>query len=204
MNRKEAGKLGFEKSKDKIKQYQDGLKQKYNESPKKCLYCNEVIPYIKRSNNFCDHSCSAKLRNQGVRRHGNQQENENCLYCNSKLSKVTGQKKYCTVNCQTQYEYEQYIIRWKLGEESGISGKLGTSSYIRRYLFEKYNNCCSECGWSKVHPITNKIPLQVEHVDGNWKNNREDNLKLLCGCCHSLTETYGALNKGNGRENRRN
>ena len=30
-----------------------------------------------------------------------------------------------------------------------------------------------------------------------------ENLKILCPNCHSLTPTFGALNKGNGRELRR-
>ena len=32
--------------------------------------------------------------------------------------------------------------------------------------------------------------------------NKEDNLEVLCPNCHSLTETYGSLNK-NGRKERR-
>ena len=43
----------------------------------------------------------------------------------------------------------------------------------------------------------------VEHVDGNSANHGEDNLKLLCPNCDSLTSTYKALNRGNGRFKRR-
>jgi 5-methylcytosine-specific restriction endonuclease McrA len=34
-------------------------------------------------------------------------------------------------------------------------------------------------------------------------NHNEKNLNLLCPNCHSLTPTYGSLNKGNGRLKRR-
>ena len=67
---------------------------------------------------------------------------------------------------------------------------------------EKFGNKCSRCGWCEVNPITNKVPLEVEHVDGNYLNNSEDNLDLICPNCHSLTPTYRALNMGNGRKDR--
>ena len=50
--------------------------------------------------------------------------------------------------------------------------------------------------------MTNKCPLQIHHIDGNYKNNSEENLELLCPNCHSLTHNYGTLNKGNGRDYR--
>ena len=71
---------------------------------------------------------------------------------------------------------------------------------IRNYLFKKYNNSCAICGWNTVNNFTGKIPLEVEHIDGNYKNNRPENLTLLCPNCHSLTATYRGANKGNGRK----
>lgn len=71
---------------------------------------------------------------------------------------------------------------------------------MRRYIFEKFNNKCSKCGWSEINPYTNRIPLEIEHKDGNWKNSFEENLELLCPNCHSLTSTYRGANRGNGRD----
>jgi 5-methylcytosine-specific restriction endonuclease McrA len=69
-------------------------------------------------------------------------------------------------------------------------------------LAETFGEKCSDCGWSKVHPKTGKVPVQVDHIDGNPSNHSPQNLRLLCPNCHSLTSTYGALNKGNGRKER--
>ena len=96
-------------------------------------------------------------------------------------------------------KYNEYIIRWKNGLENGMRGKTAISGHIRRFLFIKYNNKCCKCGWGVVSEYTGKIPLEVEHKDGDHTNNEESNLELLCPNCHSLTPTYRSLNWGKGR-----
>ena len=60
-----------------------------------------------------------------------------------------------------------------------------------------------KCGWHETNPISGFIPIQLEHKDGNSENHNLNNLELLCPNHHSLTPTFGILNKGNGRERRR-
>ena len=36
--------------------------------------------------------------------------------------------------------------------------------------------------------------MQLHHVNGDGRDNRLDNLELLCPNCHSQTETYGGRN----------
>ena len=127
-------------------------------------------------------------------------KHEYCLYCGEKLSY---QRKYCNVICQKKYEHTEYIKRWKDGLENGIKKPYFTSEHIKRYLKEKHNNKCTQCGWSEKNIYTGKIPLELDHIDGKWFNNDEKNLRLLCPNCHSLTKTYGILNKGNGRKKRK-
>ena len=122
-----------------------------------------------------------------------------CKNCGVKLS--NRQKLFCDTNCKAEYYYNDYIKRWKNGLEDGTRGKYDISTRIRKYLFDKYNNRCCKCGWSIKNSFTDKVPLEVHHIDGNYTNNKEDNLELLCPNCHSLTATYKASNK-NGRENR--
>ena len=125
----------------------------------------------------------------------------NCLNCGKELSNK--QTKYCSNACQIEYQYNQWVTRWKAGQENGIRGKYGISEHLKKYLFQKYNYKCSRCGWGEINPFTNTLPLEIEHIDGNYLNNSEDNLTILCPNCHSLTATYKGANKGNGRKDRK-
>ncbi|WP_098898792.1 HNH endonuclease signature motif containing protein [Streptomyces sp. st77] len=42
------------------------------------------------------------------------------------------------------------------------------------------------------------LPLEVDHIDGNWRNNQQQNLRLLCPNCHSTTDMY----RGRGKRRR--
>ena len=117
-----------------------------------------------------------------------------CIYCGNKIKKKN--TLYCTHKCHKEYDYLIYINKWKLGLEKAIKGKKGTSDAIKKYLRIKYNNKCQKCGWDTKNPITNKSPLHLHHIDGDYTNNDEDNLELLCPNCHSLTENFGSLNRG--------
>jgi HNH endonuclease len=56
-------------------------------------------------------------------------------------------------------------------------------------------NRCSLCG---AEPFWRgrPLPLEVDHMDGDWRNNRVENLRLLCPNCHSTTDTYRGRAKG--------
>ncbi len=166
----------------------------YNRNPKACKHCGKLLSYAKRRSTFCCMSCSASFNNRGKVRHGIPAALKQCLYC----GKPRKGDKFCNYVCQREYHYLIYINKWKLGLVSGVVHQ-GVSDHIRHYLYKKYNGRCKVCGWAKVNPVTGKIPLHVEHINGDWRDNTESNLELLCPNCHSLTPTYGVLNKGNGR-----
>jgi DNA-directed RNA polymerase subunit L len=126
---------------------------------------------------------------------------KNCINCGEILT-TRKQVKFCSNKCQIDFRYGDYIKSWKNGNESGNKGIVakGISGHLKRYLMDKYNTKCSQCGWNKKHPITGNVPLEIDHIDGNSENNLENNLRLLCPNCHALTPFFKNLNKGKGRK----
>lgn len=99
--------------------------------------------------------------------------------------------------------YLVFIERWLAGLELGTRGKTATCGHIKKYLINIRGDKCERCGWCEVNPTTNKVPIELEHIDGVWNNNNIENLILLCPNCHSLTPTYRSLNYGAGRKARK-
>ena len=125
----------------------------------------------------------------------------NCLNCGEECKRP--QSIYCSNKCQLEYQYKESVRLWKAGKIDG-NNKTGYSGFIKRYFLKKYDNKCQLCGWNEINPTTDRVPLAIHHINGDWQDNIEKNIQLLCPNCHSLTPTYGILNKGNGRPDRSN
>ena len=97
------------------------------------------------------------------------------------------------MECAVEDKRQRYIKDWKLGIISGTNNYT-CSSFVRNYMLQKCNYKCEKCGWGKLNTFTNKVPLQIHHIDGNSENNTESNLQVLCPNCHSLTENFGSRN----------
>ena len=58
------------------------------------------------------------------------------------------------------------------------------------------NNQCEEC---KIIDWNGKpLMIELDHINGNSKDHRLENLRMLCPNCHSQTDTFRAKNM-NGR-----
>lgn len=175
-------------------------REQYESSPNICKYCKKPIQFINtaretREKEFCNHQCANRyIGKEKIKK----REKRLCVFCGTELNDSA--VKYCSYKCQYQNQQIKFIEEWKNGKHQNGTYKI--SNRIRKYLFEKYNSQCAECGWSKTNPSTGKIPLEVHHIDGDHTNNSELNLILLCPNCHSLTSTYKNAKDSKGRKGR--
>lgn len=76
------------------------------------------------------------------------------------------------------------------------SGKLNRpkSHLLTRALLESgVVHKCSILGChAKPIWLGKPLTLHVDHVDGDWSNNKIENLRFLCPNCHSQTSTFGS------------
>lgn len=158
-----------------------------------CAECRKEIfkiPAEVLDNNFCSRSCSATFHNRGVRRYeGNL---PNCLNCNKLLSE--SRRKYCSAKCQAEKTKKE---TW----EEIKSGNITNHACIKRHLLEQFGYICNICKTETW--CGQKVPLVLDHIDGNSENNNLDNLRLVCGNCDMQLPTYKSKNKDNGRAFRR-
>lgn len=191
---------------DPCEYFNYNTKDSYIKKPKYCKNCGKVLPFEKRNNDFCNRSCSASYNNKLK----DGQKIETKIKISYKIrgidkTEITEEDIAAFISKQEDKKRktnEEKIREWKSGINF-VRGATQVPSFIKKYLFEKYDNRCQVCGWGEMNQKTHTIPLQIHHVDGDCTNNLEDNLQLLCPNCHSLTDTYGILNKNSKRFHRK-
>jgi hypothetical protein len=87
------------------------------------------------------------------------------------------------------------FVRQRALEEIMVKDSVYTTSMLRKRLISEgiFEHQCMSCGLDTW--MGNKIPLEIDHINGDRQDNRLENLRLLCPNCHALTATYRGKNK---------
>jgi hypothetical protein len=84
-------------------------------------------------------------------------------------------RKYCSVKCHHERDFK---LRCRLLERGLYPASL-QSPFLKKYLIAKFGERCARCGWQERHPKTGRVPIEVEHVDGDWRNNSQATLSYF-------------------------
>lgn len=181
MDHREAGRLGKIASAAAWQARCQKVREDYLINPKKCAKCGQPVPFRQRLKGlYCSRSCAAKVNG-------------------SKFVKRKRTAKRCAI-CDCLHAMNGDLCRKHemiKRVESGIAGPYA----VRRNLLAFRGSRCESCGG--VEWQGKPIPVEMDHIDGDSKNNSLDNLRLICPNCHSQTPTFRSKNKGNGRYARR-
>jgi 5-methylcytosine-specific restriction endonuclease McrA len=97
-------------------------------------------------------------------------------------------------------ERQRHNQRRRTGEEileedtSAYATRVPSSRLKRAMRAAGVVEQCASCGIEAVW-LGEPLPLEVDHIDGDWRNNRIENLRLLCPNCHSMTDSYRGRGK---------
>ena len=145
---------------------------------KKCKKCKSEFTPQKGLVNYCSISC----KNSRSWTPEQKEAKAKVLKANHNSKKW---KDAVSISNKSNEKREQVKLTWqsKLDWESGDM----YFTTARKWLREEISNC-EECGLSEW--MDNPLVLEMHHIDGNNKNNKKENLKLLCPNCHSQTDNW--------------
>ncbi len=149
---------------------------------KQCPRCSRE--FEEKSGVYIKTYCSRKCANVRVQTDHSKQKKADAMakyYASLSGEELTiRQEQWMETGSKTRATRLQQLLAADLQE-------LGYGAIRKRILIEQAYKCnrCSLTTW-----LGEKISLELEHKDGNPKNNTRSNLECLCPNCHALTPTW--------------
>lgn len=77
---------------------------------------------------------------------------------------------------------------WNKNQQLKNWSDYSRASRLKPHLVKERGHKCERC--ERTEWMSESIPLEIEHIDGDKTNNDKTNLLLLCCNCHALTPTW--------------
>ena len=158
-----------------------------------CGCCGTAFTSHDRRRRYCGRTCAARVNNVGVARNRTtgRHATKPCQHC----GRPTRNPNFCSITCSAaaQHARAQAAI--------ARTGRFRSPHSARVYVADRDGWRCSICGRSTW--MGRRVPLVLDHINGNPDDNRIDNMRLVCGNCDMQLPTYKSRNRGRGRAWRR-
>jgi hypothetical protein len=153
------------------------------------------------SGRFCASKCARKFSTTGQNKRV-EINNKISLTVKTKLSNPEYKKEWMNkrkgfftgkLSPEAEKNKIEAIKRYWNNYWKGIKIEEMTIDGIKKLLMKEQESKCFTCGLESVWNGY-KLVLQLHHKDGNSKNNKRENICLLCPNCHSQTDTFSWKN----------
>lgn len=126
-------------------------------------------------------------------------ENQKLNICKNCLSKFSG-RNYTSDNDVAHFELKKFYKQnsnffdfdtssIEKGEDAKPNVYSPKWTQISNQIKTKYDYTCQGCGW-RPNTVYKKRFIHTHHQNGDKRNNKEDNLKVLCIKCHSNVDKF--------------